>query len=408
MSEIHHPNEAAIAESLKLRSAPPTVARLSRRVLIGLGAASFLAVAGALGWALMVKPPHSASAQEVATGAPPPDRLTELPKDYTGVGPPKLGPPLPGDLGRPILDAERAAGTAPGEPSVEPVTSSPAAQAREAVQQRALQDLAAARSSQIFFGRADSKAALVSAPDVAGGPRADPTANVSSQSAGAQTGLGASGASKTILDGEIDRRIASTERLQAPVSPYVVQAGAVLPAALLTGVRSDLPGQVIAQVTENIFDSPTGRFLLIPQGAKLIGAYDTGVVFGQTRVLLAWTRLILPNGRSVVLEKLPAGDAEGFAGLQDKVDHHWGTLFAAAGLSTVLGVGAELGANDTDSAIVTALREGGAQTLNQAGQQAVSKALSLAPTLTIRQGAPVRVLVNRDLVLEPYSQGAGS
>jgi type IV secretion system protein VirB10 len=209
------------------------------------------------------------------------------------------------------------------------------------------------------------------------------------------------GQGRTILDGPVDRRTASVERLSAPPSPYVIQAGTVIPAALITGVRADLPGQVVAQVTENVFDSPTGRFLLIPQGSRLIGAYDSRISAGQTRVLLAWTRLILPGGDSMVLENQPAGDGQGYAGLQDGVDRHWRELFGMATLSTLLGVGAELGAGQEESDIVRALRRGATGALSQVGQQAVGQALDLAPTLTVRPGLSVRVIVTRDLVLRP-------
>lgn len=194
----------------------------------------------------------------------------------------------------------------------------------------------------------------------------------------------------------------SPDRLVNPASRYVVQAGAVIPAALITGVRSDLPGQVTAQVTEHVYDSPTGKYLLIPQGSKLIGIYDSQISFGQDRVLLVWTRLIMPNGRSIVLERQPGADTQGFAGLKDEVDHHWGRLFTAAALSTLLGVGAELGAGNNDSAILTALRRGSTDSLNQAGQQVVRRNLNIQPTITIRPGFPVRVIINRDLVLSPY------
>src|SRR6202012_2272032 len=127
-------------------------------------------------------------------------------------------------------------------------------------------------------------------------------------------------------------------------SPFVVQAGTVIPAALITGVRSDLPGQITAQVTENVYDSPTGRARLIPQGARLVGAYDSQVAFGQSRVLLVWTRLIMPNGRSIVLGRPQGTDQGGYSGREDEVDNHWLELAKAAMLSTVLGVGAELGA----------------------------------------------------------------
>jgi type IV secretion system protein TrbI len=204
------------------------------------------------------------------------------------------------------------------------------------------------------------------------------------------------------VNASVDRRTVSPDRLADPASRYVIQAGSVIPAALVTGIRSDLPGQVTAQVTENVYDSPSGQYLLIPQGAKLIGVYDSQVAFGQDRVLLVWTRLILPNGHSIVLERQPGADTEGFAGLQDQVDQHWDRLFLAAGLSTLLGVGSELGASGNDSDIVQALRRGSSQSLNQAGQQVVQRNLNIQPTLTIRPGFPVRVIVNRDLMLAPY------
>ena len=151
------------------------------------------------------------------------------------------------------------------------------------------------------------------------------------------------------LNGAVDRRTTSPDRVQPPASKYVLQAGAVIPAALITGLRSDLPGQVTAQVTEDVYDSPTGKILLIPQGARLVGQYDAQIAFGQTRALLVWNRLIMPNGRSIVLERQPGADAEGYAGLEDEVDNHWGMLFKAAILSTLLSVGSEAGTSDSEN-----------------------------------------------------------
>jgi type IV secretion system protein VirB10 len=180
----------------------------------------------------------------------------------------------------------------------------------------------------------------------------------------------------------------------------------VIPASLITGIRSDLPGQVTAQVTENVYDSPTGHWLLVPQGSRLIGIYDSQVAFGQSRVLLVWTRLIMPSGRSIVLERQQAADTAGYSGLEDEIDNHWGVLFKAALLSTLLGIGSELGAgtdlNNNNGGIIQALRRGSTDTLNQTGQQVTKRNLDIQPTLTIRPGFPVRVIVNRDLVLEPY------
>ena len=138
--------------------------------------------------------------------------------------------------------------------------------------------------------------------------------------------------------------------------------------------------------------------LLIPQGSRLIGDYDADVAFGQSRILLAWNRLILPDGRSIVLDRQPAADPRGFAGLQDSTNYHWGGVLKAALVSTLLGVGSELGAG-SDSDLTRAVRRGTQDSINRAGEQIVSRELNVRPTLTIRPGFPVRVLVTRDLVL---------
>ncbi len=147
------------------------------------------------------------------------------------------------------------------------------------------------------------------------------------------------------------------------------------------------------------------RFVPLPQGTRLIGVYDSQVAFGQSRVLLVWTRLIMPNVRSIVLERQPGADTAGYAGLEDEVDNHWGALFKAALLSTLLGVGSELGSTTgtgSNSDVITALRRGSSDSLNQTGQKVVQQNLNIQPTLTVRPGFPVRVIVSRDLVLEPY------
>jgi type IV secretion system protein VirB10 len=188
------------------------------------------------------------------------------------------------------------------------------------------------------------------------------------------------------------------QRLEAVPSGALLQAGSIIPAALITGIRSDQPGLVTAQVTENIYDSLTGRHLLIPQGARLIGEYESDVGFGQRRVLLAWNRLILPDGRSIVLDRQPVADPSGYAGLEDGVDYHWGGVVKAALVSTLLGIGGELGAGGDDD-LIRAVRRGSQDSINRAGEQVIARELDIRPTLTIRPGFPVRVLVTRDLVL---------
>ena len=369
----------------RLRSEGPRVMRLSRSVLVGGTALASILICGAVLWALQGDRLRGSAPQELYTTDRPrmADGLAGLPRDYTGIprDVPPLGPPLPGDLGRPIVAAQSHSG--PSSPDAE--------------QQRRAQETEAARVSRLFApGNRPQQ-------PVGAGPTAfqTSTSGIMSSTDEAST-QNAQDRKLAFMNAPVDRRTTSPDRLARPASPYVLQAGTVIPAALVTSLRSDLPGQITAQVTENVYDTPTGGSLLIPQGARLIGVYDSQVSFGQSRLLLVWTRLILPNGYSIVLERQPGTDATGRAGLEDGIDHHWGALFKAALLSTILAVSTELGSDQNDSDIVRALRRGTGDTLNQAGQQVVRRNLNIQPTLTIRPGYPVRVIVTRDLVLEPY------
>lgn len=371
--------------TMRLRSEPPRVTRLSRKVLAGVGLIASIGIGSALIYALQTRQGEPGNEELYSTeNRTTADGLAGLPRDYTG---PVLGPPLPGDLGGPILDAQNR-----GQPVVPPAMATPQVDPEE---QRRLAEEEAARTSRVFFQTGPGTGAppatpAMSSPSLAGlglpGQMGTPTAQ-ERQSA--------------FLNAAVDRRTVAPDRVMAPASPYVLQAGAVISAALITGIRSDLPGQITAQVTEHIYDSPTGRILLVPQGTRIIGEYSNDVGFGQRRVLLVWNRLILPNGRSIVLERQPGADTQGYAGLEDGVDYHWWDLAKAAGLSTLLAVGAEIAVDDEDR-LIRAIRDGAQDTINDAGQQIIRRQLQVAPTLTIRPGFPVRVIVTRDLVLEPY------
>ncbi len=378
-------------QAFQLRGPTPRVMRLSRKALAAIGVVAGLGIGGSLIYAL--KPAGEKAAKELystdsrATS----ETITSGPRDYSQA--PKLGPPLPGDLGGPIVSAQQRGENVP----VPPVGAQPdpRAQAAEAARQRAQQECDAARMSGVFLGGSSAgAAAMPSLPNLA---IATPEAAAPQPAEAAQ---GDQAAKRAFMAQASGQRTVIIERLTAPASPNIVQAGSVIPAALITGIRSDLPGQITAQVTANVYDSPTGRILLIPQGARLIGEYDSEIAAGQTRVLLAWDRLIMPDGRSIVLERQPGADAAGYAGLQDRVNQHWGNLFKAAAVSTLLGVETELGADSEDD-LTRALRRGSQDTINQTGQQIVRRQLNVQPTLTIRPGHPLRVVLTRDLVLEP-------
>ena len=369
------------AAPMRLRAEPPRVTRLSRKMLSGVAAVALLGIGGALIYALQTSDGGPGGGELYSTeNRPTADGLSGLPRDYTG---PVLGPALPGDLGRPILDAQNR-----GQPIAPPVMTTPAVDPEE---ERRRAEEEAARLSNVFFqfGPRTGASAGTGTPGLGGlglGGQPDETAGQNRHTA--------------FLNGPVNRQTIAPDRVTPPASPWILQAGAVIPAALITGIRSDLPGQITAQVTENVYDSPTGSLLLIPQGTRVIGQYDDGVTFGQRRVLLVWNRLILPGGRSIVLERLPGADANGYAGLEDGVDYHWWDLMKAAGLSTLLAVGTELAASDEDR-LIRAIRDGAQDTVNQAGQQIVQRQLQVAPTLTIRPGFPVRIIVTRDLVFDP-------
>jgi type IV secretion system protein TrbI len=372
-------------EELRLHPSRPPVTRLSRKVLLGI----FAAAAVGLGAAFLVAlhPQDQTFGTELYHPAPNrtvPDALANLPRDYTGLPKPVPlpGSPPPGDRGKGLFNA--------GAPSAVPRATS-----MNPEEQRRMQENEAARTSPLFVTRtAAAPSATAPSPTIA--PGAPQPVNSTADPAPQDHKL-------AFLNEPIDRRTATPDRILPPASPYIVQAGTVIPAALITGLRSDLPGQVSAQVTENVYDSPTGRILLIPQGSRLIGEYDAQTDFGQSRALLVWNRLILPNGTSIILERQPASDAQGYAGLEDQVDNHWGALFKATILSTILSVGAEAGTSNSENNLASAIRRGASEGFNQAGEQIVGRSLNIQPTITIRPGFPVRVLVTHDLVLAPYA-----
>jgi type IV secretory pathway VirB10-like protein len=384
--------------SMRLRAESPRVTRLSRKVLAGGAALGSAAIFSATFWALQNNRPHTSAPSELYTTDHHnvADGLAGLPRDYAGIPreAPLLGPALPGDLGRPILNGNNASST--GLATI------------DADAQRQGQEDEAARSSKLFAATG-IRELVSSVVQTASNGASTIAPNQTSQSAQPMPNdtFTQNGQDRKLafVNAPSDRSITSPDRVTASASSYVVQAGSIISASLITGIRSDLPGQITAQVSENVYDSPTGRFVVIPQGARLIGVYDSQIAAGQSRILLVWTRLIMPDGRSIVLERQPGADSAGYSGLEDEVDNHWGTLFKAALLSTLLGVGSELGSatgTGSNSDVITALRRGSSDSLNQTGQKVVQQDLNIQPTLTIRPGFPVRVIVNRDLVLEPY------
>ena len=399
-------------EELTLRAKPRPVRRFNRNALMCVVGAGALLVFGSM--AVAFRDDDTAAAEAATelyntTNRVLPPELSALPTKYDEV-PPRLGPPLPGDLGFAILG--RGSEPPPADNQFRfqgtprpTVSSSPAYQQNQQTQQPTSAD------SPLFFientRSAGSSPQWASAGAPAGNLQQLAQLTLADQSPALQpiqTGNDPNGQDRkqAFLGAEVDAEIYNPHRLQTPVSPFQVMAGTIIPASLVTGLNSDLPGQVIAQVTENVYDTPTGDHLLIPQGARLLGRYDSVIAFGQSRALVAWNRIIMPDGTSMTLENLPGADLSGAAGLKDRVNNHTFQIFQAAILSSVLSLASELGRDTNDSDLLEALRDGGQRTINQAGQQIVSRQLNVQPTITVRPGHRLRVIVNKDLILQPY------
>ena len=409
------PPRKAPPDTLTLRANPRRVVRFKRGVIIGGAVAGSLAIAGVAWMALGPKAVHivDSSDKAITERHTPADQVMNLPGNYGEVAPgvPVLGPPLPGDLGKPILDRQRqleaGGGMVLDDPAMPPAMT-PEEQAAEAERQRIAAQAAQAREAGVMV-QSSGRSAVASIASSLGGAESPAATEAAGDSAQAdrlalnpETDPNNQQRKLDFIGQSASGGIYNPHTLETPASPHQVMAGSVIAASLLTGLNSDLPGMVVAQVTENVFDTVTGRTLLIPQGSRLIGSYDSVVAFGQSRALLVWQRIILPDGSSIQIDNLPATDAAGYSGLSDKVDFHTWRLLKGVALSTLLGVGTELAIGNDESDLVRALRQSTQQSANQAGQQIVSKNLNIQPTITVRPGWPLRVIVHKDLVLRPW------
>ena len=392
-------------EAMALRAQPRPVTRLNRRTLAILVGGLSVTVLGATIWSLQPQRRGTNEQAELYNV----DRVSKsegldgLPADYSKLPPkiPELGPPLPGDLGPAIVNSQQPAVAAYAAPGHDP---------NDALRKEA----EAAAASSVFFRSGGQAVATVAqaAPVV---PDAANTLAAFDPLAAGPASVAAQPADPTAVQNRQDQKEAflkggSTEtrnsgNLALPASPYQVMAGTVIAGALVTGIKSDLPGDVIATVTEPVYDTAKGKFLLIPQGSRILGKYNSQVSYGQSRVQVVWNRIILPDTSSLTLDNLAGTDPAGYAGLEDDVDWHWDRVFAGAALTTLLGIGAELAApenrQDGDRVIIAG-RDSAQDSINQVGQEITRRNMNIQPTLTTRPGLPVRIILNRDLVLRPY------
>ncbi len=339
---------------------------------------------------------------------PPPRTDADQNTGETTAGADGLGTRYARGYGDPAVQALEAPGTAslppPGTAPGAAATAAPPQPVDPAVQQ-ARDQAVAARASSPFFTAATG----------GGAPEAEvPAAGPPITQASAPTPVTPSPPPTTDVqpaNGQADKRqFAETARLddylqnpeRDPVSSWEVKAGTVIPAALITAINSDLPGEIIAQVTQPVYDHVTGRTVLIPQGARLIGQYDSQIAYGQERALIAWNRIVMPDGRSINIGAMEGADLTGASGLHDRVDGHFWQLARGIVLSTVFSVGAasaqDAGARSSGGFVLNSAGAGVSTQATQVGQDITARDLDRQPTLTVRAGWPLRVLVNKDLV----------
>lgn len=340
-----------------------------------------------------------------------PDALRGAANDYGQLDypePPKpdipvLGKPLPGDAGGLMLQKPVTPAFTP-EPA--PKQPSPEELERLRREQLAREAHDKALTANLFFEGSQAGGQGNGVPPASGGAAGNhglPDIGVvdgqadtayAMQRNGVALPQTASGQDKAYLQGT----------LQAPRSPYEVKAGTLIPAVLITGINSQLPGMIIAQVSEQVFDTVSGRYVLIPQGTRILGQYENSVNYGQERVRVVWNRMIFPDGSSIALEGMPGVDTGGQSGFTDQVDNHWGKLAGGVLLSSLLAGTAQSQYDDGD--FEGRFYSNVGSEINRTGQRITRKNLDIQPTLEIRQGYPVNILVHKDMILKPYTQTA--
>lgn len=199
------------------------------------------------------------------------------------------------------------------------------------------------------------------------------------------------------------------QRVEAPASPYELRAGFIIPAIMISGINSNLPGQVMAQVSQNVYDTATGKHLLIPQGTRLVGAYNSDIAYGQKRVLMAWQRLVFPDGKALDIEAMPGADGAGMAGFEDQVNNHYFRTFTSAFLLSGVIAAVSMSQPQTQSQsnpysnqrrASDALTEALGQTLGTTMGEMIRKNLNISPTIEIRPGYRFNVMATKDIVFK--------
>ena len=411
-----------IAPPIELGVPPPRVKRIRKPLVIGTAIGASLLVAYLMFGAANTTVEQEAEEQTEAL-ARPGTALNQLPVDYAAAreqiaqrqeeekrrflagsgGIPQLGPPRAGDVGVVQLETERRLGIAPtsnsGAPNRQPTPEEQAlTQMRIERARNAQQVRESALDSPTSFSFGSQQQQEPQQPASVQTPQ---TVDTSAQQA------------PTDQDRKRDfvaERPAKDPFLQQGVytpSGTFVAAGTLIPALFITGLNSDLPGNIVAQVTQPVYDTPTGKHVLIPQGTRLIGEYDSNVGYGQQRVLLVWTQLQFPNGKSLSLLGMPGVDWSGYAGVKDQVNNHFGRLIGGVVFGSLLSA-ATSGSSQpgliSESSFSDRARQGASQNVANAADRITQKNLDIQPTLVVRPGQRVAVFITTSIALPAYGR----
>ena len=407
LTDLHRSKVPADDPRLKLER--PTSRTLRAGPVIGIAIGLLAIVLVAMAAASSSDPPPAVKSgttePEISTTSPVtlPDVLRDPEPTEAPPHDPKPSTPYPTD---PVSSTQAPA--ANGGPS-------PSAQRAETFRQARFEEFTRARSAAILVAIDDTGAEPAQERPSAGATP-DVSAEIAKATAQARaTGSPSEGtrtADQNMQEHKSDflAKTGGSEYLEksltTPRSPYELKAGTVIPTVLITGINSDLPGQVVGQVRENVYDTVTGNYLLIPQGSRVLASYDSMVSWGHERVLVCWSRVIRPDGSSLSIDCQPGVDLAGYAGFADEVDNHWWKIISGAAFSSLLAATAARSQGDVTTfqpSFPQQWASGAAGQINQVGQQITAKNLQIQPTITVRPGFTVNVLVTKDIVLSPYS-----
>lgn len=410
----HYYEPSEHSEPLRGTAPLPTVKRFNRKTVGVFAAAVGIVAVAAFGTALSKRPPApvqpDAPAQKAPANATASDAVNALPSDYSQV--PRLGAAVPGEVGEAARSTASAtsAGARPGGfaagGGAGPRPLTPYEQYQQQAAIEAEKRRAKALESNFGF-TGDSGEPSASLGGNSG------LAGLSGVRAGAPLPLPASARDddnrqddkEKFLDASHGGRYQLSNTVQKPASPYTLFTGTLIPGVLITGINSDLPGQIKGQISQNVYDTVTGKYLLLPQGTTIIGEYDSRITYGQERVLVVWTRIIRPDGSNLDLEGMPGIDMTGYAGITGDVDRHIGRLLSAVVLGSVIQAGAQAGTSTSALGTTSAgdaARQGIGNGINTATQQIVRKELAIQPTITVAPGERFNIFTTKDIVIPPY------